>query len=53
MWDFVAATVAGVFAGVLFEYYFRRRARLRRRIPESDAGSRSGAARDDEEVSSR
>ena len=27
MWDFVAATVAGVFAGVLFEYYFRRRAR--------------------------
>ena len=29
MWDFVAATVAGVFAGVLFEYYFRRRVRTR------------------------
>jgi hypothetical protein len=28
MWDFVAATVAGLFAGVLFEYYFRRRQRL-------------------------
>ena len=27
MWDFVAATVAGVVAGLLFEYYFRRRAR--------------------------
>ena len=26
MWDFVAATVAGVLAGLLFEYYFRRRA---------------------------
>lgn len=25
MWDFVAATVAGVLAGLLFEYYFRRR----------------------------
>ena len=53
MWDFVAATVAGVFAGVLFEYYFRRRARLRRRIPEGDAGSRPVVASDDEEVSSR
>jgi hypothetical protein len=36
MWDFVAATIAGVFAGVLFEYYFRRRARLARRIPDSE-----------------
>ncbi|WP_435063940.1 hypothetical protein [Halobaculum sp. EA56] len=26
MWDFVAATVAGILAGLLFEYYFRRRA---------------------------
>ncbi|MFC7136800.1 hypothetical protein [Halobaculum litoreum] len=26
MWDFVAATLAGVLAGLLFEYYFRRRA---------------------------
>jgi len=25
MWDFVAATVAGILAGLLFEYYFRRR----------------------------
>lgn len=25
MWDFVAATVAGLLSGVLFEYYFRRR----------------------------
>lgn len=25
MWDFVAATLAGLLAGLLFEYYFRRR----------------------------
>ncbi|SFR60927.1 hypothetical protein [Halogeometricum limi] len=48
MWDFVAATVAGLFAGVLFEYYFRRRARLRRRIPEGDAGARPFPLSDDE-----
>jgi hypothetical protein len=30
MWDFVAATAAGVLAGLLFEYYFRRRSRRRR-----------------------
>jgi len=40
MWDFVAATAAGVFAGILFEYYFRRRARLARRIPEGEPGVR-------------
>lgn len=34
MWDFVAATIAGLLAGVLFEFYFRRRARTRRRLPE-------------------
>jgi hypothetical protein len=34
MWDFVAATVAGLFAGVLFEYYFRRRADTAARIPD-------------------
>ena len=34
MWDFVAATVAGVLAGLLFEYYFRRRSRSRRRSLE-------------------
>ncbi|QIB74946.1 hypothetical protein G3I44_12040 [Halogeometricum borinquense] len=44
MWDFVAATVAGVFAGILFEYYFRRRARLHHRIPEGDSGARPDEA---------
>ncbi|PSQ06530.1 hypothetical protein BRC97_06115 [Halobacteriales archaeon QS_6_71_20] len=39
MWDFVAATVAGALAGVLFEYYVRRRA--------------DGAARVDVEVAER
>jgi hypothetical protein len=34
MWDFVAATIAGVAAGVVFEYYFRRRARAAERLPE-------------------
>lgn len=33
MWDFVAATVAGLLAGLLFEYYFRRRADSRERLP--------------------
>lgn len=32
MWDFVAATVTGVLAGLLFEYYFRRRAREGARV---------------------
>jgi len=59
MWDFVAATVAGVFAGVLFEYYFRRRARLARRIPGSDpagypdAESVSERSPEDAEVNDR
>ena len=34
MWDFVAATVAGVLAGVLFEYGVRRRGRTRYSPPE-------------------
>ncbi|MFB6123482.1 MAG: hypothetical protein ABEJ78_08490 [Haloferacaceae archaeon] len=34
MWDFVAATVAGLFAGVLFEFYFRRMAEPTARVPE-------------------
>lgn len=34
MWDFVAATVAGVVAGFLFEFYFRRRADPAARLPE-------------------
>jgi len=37
MWDFVAATVAGLVAGLLFEYYFRRRAGSRERLPEEVA----------------
>lgn len=36
MWDFVAATFAGVLGGVLFEYYFRRRAHLDQRLPETE-----------------
>jgi hypothetical protein len=38
MWDFVAATVAGVLAGVLFEYYFRRRAHPRSAPVEVEEG---------------
>lgn len=34
MWDFVAATVAGVLGGALFEFYFRRRAETSKRLPE-------------------
>jgi cyanophycinase-like exopeptidase len=34
MWDFVAATGAGVLAGVVFDRYFRRRARVERRLPD-------------------
>ncbi|MFB6107754.1 MAG: hypothetical protein ABEJ82_02790 [Haloplanus sp.] len=34
MLDFVAATVAGALAGVVFEYYFRRRADAGNRLPE-------------------
>jgi hypothetical protein len=33
MWDFVAATVAGLAAGLVFEYYFRRRVEPRQRLP--------------------
>lgn len=33
MWDFVAATVAGVAAGLLFELYFRRRTPIAERLP--------------------
>jgi len=34
MWDFVAATVAGLLAGLIFSWYFRRLARLEDRLPE-------------------
>ncbi|WP_396612182.1 hypothetical protein ACH9L7_02535 [Haloferax sp. S1W] len=48
MWDFVAATVSGLFAGLLFEYYFRRRSRSKERLPTDlavvgDAGDASDA----------
>ncbi|MFB6155031.1 MAG: hypothetical protein ABEJ22_03985 [Haloferacaceae archaeon] len=33
MWDFVAATVVGVLAGLVFEYYFRRIASGEERLP--------------------
>ena len=42
MWDFVAATVAGVFAGVVFEFYFRRHADVPRRVAEPAARGRAG-----------
>ena len=34
MWDFVAATVVGGMAGVVFEWYFRRVARVEARLPD-------------------
>lgn len=34
MWDFVAATVAGLLAGLLFVWYFRRRRDVDLRLPE-------------------
>lgn len=34
MWDFVAATIAGLLAGVVFAIYFRRLADSRVRLPE-------------------
>ncbi|WP_137287546.1 hypothetical protein [Halorussus salinisoli] len=34
MWDFVAATVIGGMAGVVFEWYFRRFARVETRLPD-------------------
>lgn len=34
MWDFVAATAIGLLAGLLFEWYFRRRADTTLRLPD-------------------
>jgi hypothetical protein len=48
MWDFVAATVAGLGAGVLFEYYFRRHARVDQRLPQADRAARAAEASSDE-----
>jgi len=44
MWDFVAATVAGVLAGVLFELYFRRYADTTPRYPVDPGEKRRGGA---------
>ncbi|WP_224335114.1 hypothetical protein [Haloprofundus halobius] len=41
MWDFVAATLAGVGAGLLFEFYFRRRSHARERLPATLSGGES------------
>ncbi|USZ68061.1 hypothetical protein NGM10_15170 [Halorussus salilacus] len=41
MWDFVAATAVGGLAGVIFEWYFRRFARLDSRLPD-DVGEKAG-----------
>jgi hypothetical protein len=43
MWDFVAATVAGLLAGVVFELYFRRRAHTRERLPPDVARESASA----------
>ncbi|MFC4450497.1 hypothetical protein [Halorussus aquaticus] len=40
MWDFVAATVIGGMAGVVFEWYFRRFARVSARLPDGLGESR-------------
>lgn len=34
MWEFVYSTIAGIVAGIIFEGYFRRRARYEDRLPE-------------------
>lgn len=44
MWDFVAATIAGVLSGVLFEFYFRRRSAADERLPEGMARTDRGGA---------
>ena len=37
MWEFVYSTLAGIAAGVVFEFYFRRRARAHERVPDDVA----------------
>lgn len=39
MWNFIAAIVGGLAAGLLFEYYFRRRAQSHRRLPGDIGGT--------------
>ncbi len=36
MLEFVASTIAGVLAGLIFEFYVRRRARTKPRIPDTE-----------------
>ncbi|MFB6189101.1 MAG: hypothetical protein ABEI57_04385 [Halapricum sp.] len=38
MIEFVASTVAGIFAGIVFEYYVRRKARTGERLPSEVQG---------------
>ena len=42
MLEFVASTVAGVLGGVVFEFYIRRRARVRRRVGTAEAETGAG-----------
>ncbi|MFW5896128.1 MAG: hypothetical protein ACOCUA_01955 [archaeon] len=42
MWEFVNSTAAGVGAGVIFELYFRRRARSERGLPADARGAIGG-----------
>lgn len=44
MLDFVASTAAGVLAGVVFELYFRRRARVETRLDDVEGGLREERA---------
>jgi len=48
MLEFVASTIAGVLAGIVFEFYVRRRATLTKRLPETV--ERTGRPRPPEEV---
>lgn len=44
MWDFVAATVGGIGAGAVFEFYFRRRTRGADRLPDAASATDEGEA---------
>jgi hypothetical protein len=45
MWEFVNSTAAGVGAGVVFEFYFRRRVRPDQRLPPEIRGTAPGEQR--------
>jgi hypothetical protein len=40
MLEFVASTIAGLLAGIIFEFYVRRQARIDPRIPDTDEVNR-------------